>query len=207
MIILDPLKKKHLLIAVKMLLKGNLVAFPTETVYGVGCICDNLKAYEKLNALKKRDKNKPYTIMLSKIKDIKKYAIIKNQKIKKFLYKIFPGSVTVVLPAKKKLPFYLKYNNSVGIRIPNCKVMLKIINNLKNGLLAPSLNISGEKPLDNISDIKKKFNNLLSAIIKPNKIIDGIASTVITFDNNKIKLLREGKLTLEYLNSVYNKIL
>ena len=206
MIILDPFKKKHLSIAIKMLLEGNLVAFPTETVYGVGCVCNNLKAYEKLNILKKREKDKPYTIMLSKVSDIKKYAIIKDKKIKKFLYKIFPGPITVVLPAKKKLPFYLKHNDSVGIRIPDCEVILNMINGLKNGLLAPSLNISGEKPLNNIFDIKKNFGNLLSAVIKPNKIIGGTASTVMTFENNEIKLLREGKISLEYLNNIYDKI-
>ena len=206
MMVLDSLKKKHLTIVCRLLLNGNLVSFPTETVYGVACVYDNFKAYEKLNDLKQRPKGKPYTIMLSKVSDISKYAIIKNIKIKKFLKKIFPGSVTIILPSKKNVFPYLSYHGRVGIRIPKNKTILWIINFLNKGLLVSSLNVNGENPIKDINIIKYKFINKLSAVVKMNTTISDVPSTVITFENDKIKLLREGEISFEYLNNIYEKI-
>ncbi|MBP5301397.1 MAG: threonylcarbamoyl-AMP synthase [Bacilli bacterium] len=204
MLVLDPLKKNNLKIASKLLKYGYLVAFPTETVYGVGCVYDNFNAYKKLNILKKRSENKPYTFMLSKFSDINKYAIFSNKKIKKFLKKILPGPITVILPAKKSVPSNLICNKTIGIRIPKCKIILKIIDFINKAILAPSLNISGQKPLNSIDEIKKNFDNQIKAIVKTNTILSDKASTIITFENDKIRVLRHGKISSSVLERIYD---
>lgn len=188
--------------AALLLKRGKLVAFPTETVFGVGCIYDSSKAYKALNKLKKRTPDKPYTLMLGDIHDIKKFAKL-NKKTSLFIKKVLPGSVTLILPVKPGLPKYLSKDGYIGIRVPNHKIALSLLK-LSGPLLVPSLNRSSEEPLNDIKDIKKEFDNELDAIINA-KIKKDKPSTVILI-SDKIKVIREGKMPSKKLIEVYNKL-
>lgn len=203
--------KKDLKLASELIKNGELVAFPTETVYGIGCLFDNKKAFQKLNNLKtqkvKKSTRKFYTFMFASIKDVEKYAFL-NQKIKKFLKIILPGAVTVVLPAKKnQLPKYIRYK-TIGVRIPGCLLTLKLLKNIAKPILAPSLNREGLKPflLKDLKKIKKEFANEISAIIVDNVLMDNCSSTVISLCNKGIKKIREGKISFAYLNDLYKSL-
>ncbi len=194
--------KDSLVKASKLLKASKLVAFPTETVYGVAARYDSIKAYNALNKLKRRKPNKPYTLMLGDIKDIKKFAVT-NKKIDSFIKKILPGSVTIVIKAKDNLPSYLSKDGYIGFRVPDFKSTLSLLK-LTGPLLVPSLNRSDKPPLNDINDIKKEFSKELSAVIvkkiKPDK-----PSTVISI-SDKIKVIREGKVPSRKLINLYNKL-
>lgn len=196
-------KMSDLKLAAKSLKCGQLVAFPTETVYGVGAIYYDKKAYQKLNKLKKRKPDQPYTLMLADLASISKYAKV-NQKILSFLKKFMPGSLTVLLPAKKTLPNWCKKNNIVGVRIPKNKEALSLLRLVGEPLLVPSLNRSGKTPLTNIKDIEKEFIGELSIVIA-GEIKDNVPSTVISLVDG-IKIIREGKISPKTLVKEYQKL-
>lgn len=201
--------EKDLKLACQLIKNGELIAFPTETVYGIGCIFDNEIAFKKLNNLKtkkvKKSCRKFYTIMFNNIKDVEKYAFLDN-KIKKFLEIILPGAITVVLPAKKdQLPKHIQYE-TIGIRIPNCSLTLKLLKKIAKPILAPSLNREGLKPLKDLKKIKKEFSNEISAIIVNKSLMDNCASTVISLCDKNIKKIREGKISFAYLNNLYKSL-
>lgn len=186
-----------------MLKEGKLVAFPTETVYGVGCIYNDLSAYNNLNKLKNREPDKPYTVMLSNIDEIFKFARL-DERYKSFLDKFLPGSVTLLLPAANNLPTHIYKNGVIGIRIPSNKIALDLLKEVGAPLLVPSLNKAGESPLTNLDEIKKVFKKDLDAIIV-GKIKDNIPSTVVSLVNG-ITIIREGKIPSKLLIEEYNKL-
>lgn len=190
-------------IAAEALKEGKLVGFPTETVYGVGAIYNDINAYKALNALKRRSPDKPYTLMLYSVNDINKYAYV-DEKIMKFLSKEMPGEITVILKAKK-LPNHIMNNAStIGIRIPKCDITLELLKEVGIPLLVPSLNRSGDTPLSNPNDIKKEFDNELEYLLL-GEIKDNVPSTVISLCDN-IKVIREGKVPSKKLIEEYNKL-
>ncbi|MCQ2794776.1 MAG: threonylcarbamoyl-AMP synthase [Bacilli bacterium] len=191
-----------LLKASRLLKRGKLVAFPTETVYGVACRFDSIKAYRALNKLKRRTPDKPYTLMLGDVNEIKKFAKL-NKKTAKFIKKVLPGSVTLILPVKIGLPKYLSKDGYIGIRVPNYKLTLDLLK-LSGPLLVPSLNRNGKDPLNDIKLIKKEFGKELDAVIN-DKIKKDKPSTILLI-SDKIKVIREGKIPSRKLIEVYNKL-
>lgn len=189
--------------ASSLLKKGKLVAFPTETVFGVASIYNDLDAYHALNKLKRRNPDKPYTVMLSSVDKIKEYACIDN-KIEQFLNKILPGSVTILLKAKKSTWKYAKKDDVIGIRIPSNDEALNLLKEVNTPLLVPSLNRSGESPLKDINIIEKEFSNELDCLII-GYIKDNVPSTVISLIDD-IKLIREGKVSFKYLKELYESL-
>ena len=185
-----------------LLKRDQLVAFPTETVFGVACRFDSLKAYKALNKLKRRTPNKPYTLMLGSVDEIKKFAKL-NLKTNKFIKKVLPGSVTLLLKVKPGLPKYLSKDGIIGIRVPSYKLTLDLLK-LTGPLLVPSLNRSNKKPLNDIKLIKKEFDGELSAVIN-DPIKKSKPSTVILI-SDKIKVIREGKVPSKKLIEVYNQL-
>ena len=201
MLVLSP-TSNNLKKAAKLLKENKLVAFPTETVYGVGCTYKSIKAYKALNKLKRRTPNKPYTLMLGSIHEIKKFAKL-NQKTTKFINKVLPGSVTLLLKVKPNLPKYLSKDGIIGIRVPDYKLTLSLLK-LSGPLLVPSLNRTNKEPLNEINKIKKEFAGELDAVINA-KIKKDKPSTVLLI-SDKIKVIREGKIPSKKLIEVYNKL-
>ena len=183
------------------LLNHGVIGFPTETVMGLGILYDDKVAFERLNMLKKRPESKPYSLMLSSIYDIQKYAYISEKEMmvaKAFL----PGPLTLLLK-KKKLPKWVSLDSEfVGIRIPDIPAIRKTIRNVKKPLLAPSANISGEKPALTNKELKQIFGNGLDFILKGDAL-NSKASTVVLIDDD-VKIIREGPISKEQILEVLN---
>lgn len=190
--------------AANLLKEGKLVGFPTETVYGVGCIYDSLDAYNNLNKLKRRNPDKPYTLMLGDVNDINKYANISKDTLE-FIKKYLPGSVTFLLPVQPGLPTYLSKDNIIGIRIPSNIEALSLLKQVNKPLLVPSLNRSGESPIKDKEEIIKLFNNELDALIVGD-ILDNIPSTIVYINNKDIKVIREGKIPSKDIIKEFNSL-
>lgn len=187
-----------------MLLKnGEIVAFPTETVFGMGVIYDDLRAFEKLKEAKGRDAHKPFTLIVSRTSEISDYAIV-NKAAKAIINKYMPGPLTIVLPAKSVLIGPITNNSSyIGIRVSSDEYVAKLINLVGKPLLVPSANKSGTTPLLNSDDVYKVFNGDISAIIV-GKAGGSKASTVIKIDD-KIELVREGVIPFENLKQTHEE--
>jgi L-threonylcarbamoyladenylate synthase len=125
----------------------GVIAFPTETVMGLAVYYDDVEAYNKLNQIKRRPEDKPYTMMVKDKKEIANYAII-NEVTQRVIDAFMPGSITILVPVKAdSVPTYVTHNTGViGIRIPTNKEAVELLNAIDKPLLVPSANRSGEKP-------------------------------------------------------------
>ena len=180
-----------------MILKHDgIVAFPTETVYGLGVRADKEETYEKLVAVKHRRPNQPFTVMCSNINMIDDFLVV-DEFTKKIINKFMPGPITLILKTKKDVPHHLDLGTGfVGIRIPKNKLVLDLIDKVGVPLLVPSANPTGKEPALNSIEVIKYFNDDIDCVIegecKSNK-----PSTIIKIEDEKITLIREGEISLD----------
>lgn len=183
------------------LLNGEVVGFPTETVYGLAIVYDDVNAFNKIYEIKNRSVNKPISMMVADIKSLKEVAYVDNI-IEKIINKFMPGPLTIVLKAKENLPVHVTFNlKTIGVRIPNHKTALNILKEINKPLLVSSANISNEPSLIKANDVYLKFNNKIASLIDEDAK-DGLASTVISLVDGKLTLLREGPISLKQIQEV-----
>ena len=185
--------------ALKALNDHQVIAFPTETVFGLGVFYDDFEAYNLLNKIKNRKEDKPYTMMLDDINKINNYADI-DEKYVPIIKKYMPGSLTILVKAKNNVPDYVTHNTKViGIRIPSNKEALDLLRFVKKPLLVPSANKADQKPALTANEVKMIFNDAIRVIV-PGIAVGGQASTIIDLTGDEIKLIRKGPIPLEELN-------
>ena len=176
--------------------KGDVVAVPTETVYGLAANAYNTKAVIKIFSLKKRPKHNPLIIHFKNIEQIKNEAVI-NKNFLKLAKKFSPGPLTYILKKKKNSKISKITNNSltsIAVRIPSEKNILKLLNMLKCPLAAPSANKSKSLSPTTAKHVAEEFNGKVKMIIDGGACKIGIESTVIDL-TSKPKILREGGLS------------
>ena len=176
----------------------GVVAFPTETVMGLGVIYDDEIAYNRLNQIKRRPEDKPYSLMIPNVENVINYAFV-NEQTQKIINKFLPGPLTILLPAKNNLPFWVTHGtNVVGIRVPSHEITRNLLLAINKPLLVPSANRSGEKPCMNSKEVNTVFNCELDYIID-GCAEGGIPSTIIDLTSDEIKLIRQGEITLDMI--------
>jgi len=167
---------------IKLIKSGKIFIYPTDTIYGLGCNALNKKAVEKIKKIKKRDKNKPLSVIAPS-----KSWIYKNLKSsKKLVNKYLPGKYTLILEKKnKRFLNHVSSTKYLGVRIPNHN-FFKIIQKSKVPFITTSVNLSGEKPITEIKEIKEEILKNVDVIIDAGKIY-GKPSTIILPDGKKIR--------------------
>ena len=182
----------------------QVIAFPTETVFGLGVFYDDQKAYELLNKIKNRREDKPYTMMLDNVNKINEYAFIKDKYLP-IINKYMPGSLTILVRAKANVPTYVTHGTGIiGIRIPSNKEALELLRFVKKPLLVPSANKADQKPALSVKEVNDIFKNEIDVIV-PGEISSGEPSTIIDLTGDEIKLIRKGPIPLEELNQLINQ--
>lgn len=186
--------KKIIEEAIKFIKKSEVLVCPTDTVYGLICNAKNRKAVKKLFKIKRRSKRKPIPIFVRDIKMAESLAHI-NENQQKFLKKVWPGKITVILKRKNNLPKILfGKTKTIGLRIPNYKLINILLKKLNQPLTGTSANISGRPASTKIQEILKQFENqknqpdliLDSGNLKPSK-----PSRVVDLTGREIKILRK----------------
>jgi len=184
--------------AVEYLRRGQVVCCPTDTVYGLLADATNKKALQRVFNIKKRNKKKVISIFVKDIKMAQKYAIM-DKDMQMFLKEIWPGKITVALNRKKRTDLSRLVHNdkkTIGLRIPDCKLVNQIIEKFNKPITGTSANISGKSSTTKISQVYKYFED---EEIRPDLILDGgdltynNPSSVIDFSNDKPKIIRRGK--------------
>ena len=177
--------------------KGGLVIFPTETVYGIGANAYNEEAVRKIYEVKMRPDEKPLSIMVSSIYEISKYAIISNETEEKIIKKYMPGPITIVLKKKPGVFDYISSGkDTIGIRIPDNEIILKILKEAKLPIVAPSANISGKPSGIILSEILKDFDGKVDICIDGGKAKLSEPSTIVKVVDNKPVILRQGRIKI-----------
>lgn len=151
-----------LLHCVKMLHKKNIIAYPTESMFGLGCDPNSQEAVFKLLSLKKRDIKKGFILVASHFNQIKMYInenlLSKKQKTKLFLH--WPGHVTFLLPANTKTPYWLTGEfKTIAVRISDHVSIIKLCNSFKGAIISTSANFSTMIPCTTAEEVFKYFGN------------------------------------------------
>ncbi len=164
---LDKFNKKEVDLIADYLLKGKVIAYPTDTIYGLGCLATDKKAIEMIYKIKKRSRNKPLLILVSSITMLKKYCYV-NKLQYEYLKNIWPSPISAILKKKKILPEALTGGmKGVAVRLPKSDFLIKIIRRVGKPIVSTSINISGRKSLTDVDNIEKYFG-----ANKPDLVID-----------------------------------
>ena len=192
---------KQFEIAKQALDNSQVIAFPTETVMGLGVYFNDKVAYELLNKIKNRPEDKPYTLMLGDKNDIEKYAFV-SERDKAIINAFVPGPVTLLLKSKDIVPSYVTHNTGIiGVRVPDMELVQELIKYCETPLLVPSANKSGEKPALTSLEVKEIFKNELGYIFEQDSLGQR-HSTIIDLTSEQVKILREGPISIEDINKV-----
>lgn len=200
--------QEEILLAKSALLNDGVVAFPTETVMGLGVLFNSEKAYNKLNKVKERPEDKPYTLMLKGTEDINKYGVI-DEATQRVIDKFMPGSLTILVPVKgNSVPAYVTHNTGViGMRVPANEEALKLLKAVKLPLLVPSANKSGQKPAYNSDEVKQIFGQEIDFVVS-GSAKSNVPSTIVDLTKGDVRVIREGAISKEELERVYyNKLI
>jgi len=174
--------------------EGGIVAVPTETVYGLAADFTNKQAVERIFEVKKRPKNKALTVQ---IKDIT-YLTELVAEVPFFAYqlmsKFWPGPLTLVLKAKS--------GGTIGLRMPANKIAQELIEQTVSPIVVPSANLSGEPEAKTAEEVLEVFEGLIDVVIDGGPVELGISSTVLDLTSSPYKVLREGSILKEDIQSV-----
>lgn len=194
---------KNLKIAANIIKKGGIVIFPTETVYGIGTNGLDEEAVKKLYEVKDRPLNKPISLLVSNFDMINQVAKDITEMEYKIMKNFFPGPLTIILNKKSCVPdIVTAKGNTVGIRMPDNEIALKLIELSGVPIATPSANISGRPSGIDIEDIKKDFEGKVDLFIDSGKSKIGNGSTIVKVEDNEIKILRQGIITKEQIEDI-----
>ncbi|MDP3733556.1 MAG: L-threonylcarbamoyladenylate synthase [Candidatus Daviesbacteria bacterium] len=167
---------------VNLLKKGEIGVMPTDTIYGIVGSALDPQTVEKIYQLRRRSKNKPFIILISSINDLKKFDIKLTKEQEVFLQKIWPNPVSVIL-------------YRLAFRMPKNKKLLVLLREV-GPLVAPSANIEGKPPAQNIAQAKKYFGTSVTFYIDGGNIITEPSTLIELKDNGSFNILRQGNFKI-----------
>lgn len=208
---------KNIKEAGNLIRNGELVIFPTETVYGIGANGLDAEAVKNIFIAKGRAQDNPLILHVSDFEMVDLIAHDINDLERKLMDIFFPGPLTIILNKKDIVPSNVSCNlDTVGVRMPSNKIAHALIEYAKVPIAAPSANISGKPSGTNIDDIKNELGDKVALIIDGGETDIGLESTVVRVIDNRVRILRPGKITVQdFLNygfeveldsNIFNKV-
>jgi tRNA threonylcarbamoyl adenosine modification protein (Sua5/YciO/YrdC/YwlC family) len=193
---IDHPQPRHVARAVEVLERGGIIAYPTDTYYGLGCDLMSKKAIERLYQLKGRDKKKPLSFLCPDLSDVAKYAHVSN-----FAYRtmkgLTPGAFTFILEATRIVPeVMMSKQKQVGIRVPDAPLARALAAGLGRPLITTSASDDVGEPLIDARDIKEKLGHGLDLILDGGVTLME-PSTVVSLIGDSLEILRQGKGRLD----------
>ncbi len=190
-------------IAAKFILRGDIVAFPTETVYGLGANIFDEKALRKIFAAKKRPVDNPFIAHVADIANISLLAKRITPAAKKFIKHFFPGPLTIILPKRSSVPFIATAGlATIGIRMPRHSAAIALLKACGVPLAAPSANLSGRPSSTTWQSVQADLDGGISCILQGSQTKFGLESTVVDCTGRVPEVLRTGAITLEQLKKI-----
>ncbi|MBI4354743.1 MAG: threonylcarbamoyl-AMP synthase [Candidatus Omnitrophica bacterium] len=177
--------------AARLLCEGGLVAFPTETVYGLGADATNPEAIARLNQVKGRLPEKPYSLHLADVAQVEEFVEAIPPLAQRHIKAFWPGPQTIVMPAKG--------GGTVGFRLPNHPVALALLRQCGRVVAAPSANRSGSPPPTDGKEVVAALNGAYDYLLDAGPTPLGRESTVVSVANDHLDILREGAIPVKVL--------
>jgi len=192
----DNSEEKILTRAVEILSGGGIIAYPTETFYGLGADATNQKAIEKIFAVKGRDFKNPISLIVGNSDAV--FTLVRDipESAKKLMASFWPGALTIVFAASDKIsPLLTAGSGKIGLRVSSHPIALKIVQKLKRPLTATSANLSGAPECSLASDVADQIGDKIDAIVDWGKTKGDKASTIIDVTCDPPVILREGAIS------------
>ncbi|HOQ68939.1 MAG TPA: L-threonylcarbamoyladenylate synthase [Anaerolineaceae bacterium] len=191
--------------ALDLLTEGEIVAFPTDTVYGLGANAFYSPGIIKLFEAKGRDANKAIAVLIGDNGHLDLLTDFLSANARKLIKHFWPGGLTIVVPKKKDLPELLSAGSSIGIRMPNHNIALELLN--KFGPLATtSANLSGKNNPHNAGDVMNQLNGRVPLILDGGRCPGGVPSTVVDCSTDEVRILRPGAISHEAIDAVISRL-
>lgn len=184
----EPAKIK---LAAEMLTSGKLVAFPTETVYGLGANVQNKEAVNRLYQVKHRPANKPLTLHIADMEQFRQMVGNTNRESDEIIRKFWPGPLTLIIKDRQ--------GKNIGLRMPDNKIALNLIRECKVPVVAPSANISGRPAPVTAQQVIDQLDGKIDLVLDGGPTRIGMASTVLDISSSPYRIIREGAISLAQL--------
>jgi L-threonylcarbamoyladenylate synthase len=185
-------------IALEILIGGGLVAFPTDTVYGLGTLAFNAKAVKKIYAAKERSPEKAIPVLLGEVKHLAKVSQAVPEMALKLAERFWPGPLTLIVPKHPRIPHAVSSTPTVGVRIPDHPVARALLV-LSGPLAVTSANLSGQPAPSTAQEVLEQLGGRIAAILDGGRTPGGLASTVVDCTGVEPVILREGPVTLKQI--------
>ncbi|MBC8550394.1 MAG: threonylcarbamoyl-AMP synthase [Candidatus Brocadiales bacterium] len=188
---------ENIKVAADALLSGKIVAFPTETVYGLGVCSDNSAAIDNLYRVKQRSRDKKLPIMIAKPEDVTKFVRHIPPTAEKLISAFWPGPLTIILELDDK--------STVGLRNPDNRVIRDLIRAVEIPIASTSANISGMAPAIDAQQVVTNFSDKIDVILDGGPAEAGNPSTIVKISEDTFEIIRHGVIVKERLNRCLNE--
>lgn len=177
--------------AVELLKGGGVIAYPTDTTYGIGCSIFNKRGIERIYLLKQREKKKPFSFICADLAEVARYARVSNYAFK-VLKRYLPGPYTFVLEASSVVPdLLLTKQKTVGVRIPDNAICLAIVRELGHPIVTTSANRSGDEPIGDPFMVDGELGSQLDLVVDGG-VLTADVSSVVSLIGDVASVLRKG---------------
>lgn len=190
--------------AIGALQNGGVIAFPTDTVYGIGASLEHPQALRRIYDLKGRSPDKPLPILIARVEMLDMLSPDVDERLVDLAEQFWPGALTIVMPAADHLPAEVKApDNTIGVRLPNHSIPLSIAERAGGAIATTSANFSGQHSTHTASEIREAFGSAIDIILDGGFAPQENPSTVIRVVDGDIEVLREGVISTETLRMAW----
>jgi len=204
-IILSASSQESIARALNILQAGGLVAFPTDTVYGVGALAFDANAVESIYVAKDRPIEKAIPVLIGDPADLEKVGADIPDSARKLASRFWPGPLTILVPKRADLPEAVSATATVGARVPDHEVARALLR-AAGPMAVTSANISGKLSPVTAQEVYEQLKDRIDLIIDGGKTPGGVPSTLVDCTSEELKVLREGPLSLDELLSALNDL-
>jgi len=186
--------------ALAALARGEVIVFPTETLYGLGADALNSGAVDKVFQLKGRDRDNPIPVLIADPAMLDMLVAAIPERAKALMDTFWPGPLTLVLPARNDIPKPLvSANGGIGVRISSQPIATQLVASLRRPLTATSANPSGKRPARTVAEAKGYFSDTIKVFIDGGTLESKTGSTVAEVLESEVKIIREGEIAASAL--------
>jgi len=184
-------QQRHLERIAELLQKDGVIAYPTDTLFGLGCLASRKRPVDRILSIKGRDGKRPMSILCADMEMLCRYTRHLETSTFRQLKQIFPGPYTAILPASKEVPRHLQNKQTVGLRIPNHVFCIHLTKLLGEPIITTSCQKQGEPPMLTAWEIDEELGHTLDMVVDCGAP-EGVGSTVLDFTGETVTVVREG---------------
>lgn len=182
---------RHLERIAEVLQRDGVIAYPTDTLFGLGCLASRKKAVDRILQIKGRDPKKPMSILCADMEMLCRYTRHLDTPTFRLLKQMLPGPYTALLPASREVPRYLQNKQVVGLRIPDHPFCLSLTRLLGEPIITTSANLSGQPTLNTAWELEEELGHALDLVVDCGQPL-GVGSTIVDLTGEEPVLVREG---------------